>query len=217
MTPLAPASAPQLIPLAELRARLLGGEHLSKRLIKDSVAAAYLDAIDPLRTGPTAPDARTIVSSIISEEATWLAFANNVSSPPRRMTTPRALSPSQIAMILIRLHRATLLVPGGKLLVWTGQAQDRHLVEVQTMRDLDDPTSTTCMIDSSALFCTERSALRALARRYHQGLRGVDAGRVETLLRAWAPQQRVSEERHGPRRIRTHQPHPVEIEGGPAI
>ncbi|MDP9903167.1 hypothetical protein [Arthrobacter bambusae] len=201
-----------ILPLTKLREHLLAGNSISKRVILASTAADTLAALNPLRTGRPAPDPRVVAEKLLAVANLWLTFASNAVPTHRAAPGLRALSPEQLALCLIVLHRA-MTVPSptpatrssNRILVWDGPAPVAALLPLGKA----GPASSQSI---SGQFREGRFAVSAVAHRYDAGASSHKIGRVMTLLHQWAPTANTL--RHPAQQHTRAAHHPIDLTGG---
>ena len=205
------AVEPPIMPLTKLREHLLAGSPVPRKVIIASTAADTLAALNPLRTGRAAPEPKSVAEKLLAVADLWLTLASNAAPAHRAAPRLRVLSPEQLALCLIVLHRA-MAVPAPtsaaharkKILVWDGPAPVSVLLPLST-------STPSGNMPRRGQYREGRLAVSAVAHGYDPGASNHRIAQVMALLRQWAPMANTL--RH-PAPQHTRVAHPIDLTGG---
>lgn len=132
-----------------------------------SVTEKYLDSIDPHRL----PSPADIEESLIAATNKEFIFENTGRHGTNKFTLLKRLTFSQVAQVLIRLHRVARITPSGK----------------NTDRDLDLLAIYVADGEDRGIYATSEDYVRSIARLYNRELTINESREVMTVLREEAP------------------------------
>lgn len=135
--------------------------------ITKQVTTSYLATLDPAKP----PSAATIEESLIAATNKEFAVENSGRTGNHRINLLKRLSFSQVAQILITLHRVVRIAPSGK----------------NTDRDYDLLAVYVADGEDRGIYATSEDQIRSIARRYNRELTINEAREVMTVLREEAP------------------------------
>lgn len=141
--------------------------NLTQNEILSSSAIRFLEGIDPLAP----PDAGEVERQLIARTNILLADQNHHRQSRDKFSMLKQLAFSQIAQILIGLHRVVRIAPSGK----------------NTDRDYDLLAIYMSEGDDEGIYATSEDQIRSIARKYNRELTINGAREVMTVLREEAP------------------------------
>jgi putative DNA primase/helicase len=135
--------------------------------ITKQVTKKYLDSLDP----KSPPSTATIEESLIAATNNEFTIENVGRTGTHRINLLKRLSFSQVAEILITLHRVVRIAPSGK----------------NTDRDYDLLAMYVADGEDTGIYATSEDQIRSIARWYNRELTINESREVMTVLREEAP------------------------------
>lgn len=128
---------------------------------------AYLDELDP-KNPPVPP---LIERELLDRVNAELAMENEGRAPGHKIVLLRKLTCTQIAQIMLKLHRVVRIAPSGK----------------NTDRDYDLLAIYASEGDEEGIYLTSDDSFRSVARSYNYDLTTIDFREIHAALRDGAP------------------------------